>query len=431
MIAAAERTRIRAIVLISALVVGGCAENTGPDYKPPAPYQPPTRPSEPTVGSFHVVLTTSGANPDPDGYMVMVDDSDVTKARVNDTVLVTKVRVDRHVLTLDDVATNCVVDSASSRAFVLTSTRDTVLKITVGCVAPSIPPQLAGMQMLFVRAGQIYRGVLGGSAAPVALGAGEEPAWSPDGQRIAFLRNGDVYVMDASGANERLVAKGVPPDPWGTGGNGFVLETIDGGRHAVAWSPDGSQLALYSNALIVIAPVDGAAPVQLIGAYGTVSYGSLSGSPAWSPDGKHVAFVNDSGMDTELDVFVGDVSGSGLSNVRKLTDAKFSGAMYIQPAWSPDGSRIAMVACNPPVTDPGGPCPGSRVMVMNADGTQPHTLAFAKGYAKPIWSPDGQMIVFSNACGEYRCSSAVLYVSADGTREGMLLDDAHSLVLRQ
>ena len=70
-------------------------------------------------------------------------------------------------------------------------------------------------------------------------------------------------------------------------------------------------------------------------------------------------------------------------------------------------------------------------MVMNADGTQPHTLSFAKGYGKPVWSPDGQMIVFSNACGEYRCSSAVLYVSVDGTRKGMLLDDAHSLILRQ
>jgi len=432
MIAAPVRTRIRAVVLIGALlVVGGCAENTGPDYTPPAPYHPPARTSEPTTGSFHVVLTTTGANPDPDGYMVTVDDSDVTKARVNDTVLVAHVRLDRHVLRLDDVATNCVVDSALSRTFFLTSARDTVIDVTVGCVAPSIPSQLAGMEMLFVRAGQIYRGVIGRSAAPVALGAGEEPAWSPDGQRIAFLRDGDVYVMDASGANERLVATGLPPDPWGNPKNGFVLETIDGGRHAVAWSPDGSQLALYSNALIVIAPVDGAAPVQLIGAYGSVSYGSLSGSPAWSPDGKRVAFVNDSGMDTELDVFIGDVSGSGLSNVRKLTDAVSSGAMYIQPAWSPDGSRIAMVACSLPVTDGGGPCPGSRIMVMNADGTQPHTLSFAKGYGKPVWSPDGQMIVFSNACGEYRCSSAVLYVSVDGTRKGMLLDDAHSLILRQ
>lgn len=430
MIAGAAPTRIRAVVLICALVGGGCGESTAPKAESSTPhYTPPPR-TEPTVGLFHVVLTTTGANPDPDGYMVMVDDSNVTKARVNDTVLVTGVRLDRHVLALDDVATNCVVDSASSRTFFLTSARDTVLNVTVGCVAPSIPPQLAGMEMLFVRAGQIYRGVIGGSAAPVALGTGEEPTWSPDGQRIAFLRSGDVYVMDASGANERLVATGLPPELWGTGGNGFAPEIIDGGRHAVAWSPDGSRLALYSDSSIVIAPVDDAAPVQLSGAYGSI-YGFLSGSPAWSPDGKHVAFVNDSGIDTGLDVLVGDVSGSGLSNVRKLTSAISTATMYIQPSWSPDGSRIAMVACNRPVTYAGGPCPGSRIVVMNADGTQPHTLAFAKGYAKPVWSPDGQMIIFSNACGEYLCSSAVLYVSADGAREGMLLDDAHSLVLRQ
>jgi dipeptidyl aminopeptidase/acylaminoacyl peptidase len=176
---------------------------------------------------------------------------------------------------------------------------------------------------------------------------------------------------------------------------------------------------------IVIAPVDSTGPVVRL----PREYGELAGSPSWSPDGKHVAFVFDSGEETwvdEYDVYVGDVSGSGLSHWRKLTGDSHS-AMYLQPAWSPDGTRIAMVACPQPEDHwLSAPCAGATLVVMNADGSQLRTLASTRGYANPTWSPDGQTIAFANGCADDQCQSAVLYVTADGARKGVLMDGAHS-----
>ena len=182
---------------------------------------------------------------------------------------------------------------------------------------------------------------------------------------------------------------------------------------------------MFANGGIVIAPVDSTAPVVRLPSL----YGELSGSPTWSHDGKQVAFVFNSGEETwvdELDVYVGDVSGSSLSNWRKLTGDSFS-PMYLQPAWSPDGTRIAMVTCPQPMDQwRSMPCAGSALVVMKADGSQPRTLAVTRGYAKPVWSPDGQAIAYADSCADDRCQSAVLYVTADGARNGVLIYGGHS-----
>lgn len=421
MTASAARSRMAAALLVGALTaIGACMDDTGPVYTPPTQRARPPQTAAPAIGTFHVIVATTGTNPDSDGYALIVDDSIKLPVRANDTVLVSKVVIDQHTLRLDNIAPNCVPDTMSSRALNLTSTRDTTTQLAIKCLGSAVPPELAGTQLLFVRGGRIYRTSIGDGAAPAALAAGEEPALSPDGQRIAFVRNDNVYVMDADGANERLIAKGIPvPVP---NNSGLAMFEIDAGREAVAWSPDGTRLALYSGSGIMIAPVDGAAPVH--------SDGIRSGSPAWSPDGRHVAFVVDTPDESQwldiVDVYVGDVDGSGLSNVRKLTNASSSAPIYLQPAWSPDGKQIAMVACGKTGGYGNAPCAHSRIVVMNADGSQPRTLAYASGYSKPAWSPDGQTIAFANTCWNYDCPSAVLYVSIDGTREGVLIDDAHS-----
>jgi Tol biopolymer transport system component len=101
-------------------------------------------------------------------------------------------------------------------------------------------------------------------------------AWSPDGTRIAFVSSeghgepGGVFVMEADGSNQQLVAEGNAFDP--------------------SWSPDGSRIACSLNT------PDGRTALTIVDlATGTVTQplADLSGQqsqPAWSPDGRNIAF---------------------------------------------------------------------------------------------------------------------------------------------
>jgi TolB protein len=104
--------------------------------------------------------------------------------------------------------------------------------------------------------------------------------------------------------------------------------------------------------------------------------------PDWSPDGSRFVY---SGADREgFDLYVRNADGSGLEQITSAPGDE------ITPAWSPDGSRIAFVA-HP---DDGS---GSRLMVVNADGTGAKEL-LATGETSaimPVWSPDASRIAFT------------------------------------
>jgi hypothetical protein len=100
--------------------------------------------------------------------------------------------------------------------------------------------------------------------------------------------------------------------------------------------------------------------------------------PAWSPDGKQIAFRGFWGPTEVSDIFVMDADGS---NVRQLTTG---GAA--EPAWSPDGKQIAYAS-----TD--------AIYAMNTDGSNVHPITpVSHGGAwhnNPTWSPDGSAIAYS------------------------------------
>ncbi len=74
--------------------------------------------------------------------------------------------------------------------------------------------------------------------------------------------------------------------------------------------------------------------------------------PAWSPDGKQIAFA--SGRDGDSEIFVMDADGT---NVRQLTTIN---ASDVYPAWSPDGKQIAFRSSR---------YGGFEIFVMDADGS--------------------------------------------------------------
>jgi TolB protein len=98
--------------------------------------------------------------------------------------------------------------------------------------------------------------------------------------------------------------------------------------------------------------------------------------PAWSPDGRMIAFL--SVRSHNQDIYVLDLDTNATQRVtRHPADDR-------EPAWSPDGRRIAYVTWSGEA--------GLRIQIMNADGSDKHVLA--RKAEKPSWSPDGSKIVF-------------------------------------
>ncbi len=122
--------------------------------------------------------------------------------------------------------------------------------------------------------------------------------------------------------------------------------------------------------------------------------------PAWSPDGSKIAFASDR-AGSHLDIWTMNADGSAKVNLTPLPDSTESGEAGIEPAWSPDGTRIAYAY-------------QGDVWVMNAAGggkTQLTTTTGASGTEKyPDWSPDGLRLT-------YEKSGQIWRMRADGTQQ--------------
>jgi TolB protein len=191
----------------------------------------------------------------------------------------------------------------------------------------------------------------------------ETPALSRDGQRIAFVKRGDVYVMSATGAKARRLT---------------FSTSVEG---APTWSPDGRWIAYSSyhsgHSSIWKMRSDGGAKTRLVGP-------ALVDVPAWSPDGRRIAFAGPNGH-----LWVMNADGSGR---HELTHTA-TGSVDWAPSWSPDGRRVAYesnVGTGPRDLT-------NEIWLIGADGSHPVRLTHnALNDNHPVWSPDGSWLVFSS-----------------------------------
>jgi dipeptidyl aminopeptidase/acylaminoacyl peptidase len=274
-----------------------------------------------------------------------------------------------------------------------------------------------------------------------ALGAGGELAASapvtvtvvPAG-KLAFASNRDgayaLYAMQTDGAGLLRLSTGpgdVRQPAWAPGGQlTFVAEGQAGqatirrlaasgevedlafGRDP-AWSPDGRWLA-YS------ASVEGISQVFVADAQGRESRPLTAetvyaGQPAWSPGGARVAYVAERAGN--LDIWI--VAADGGEPLRLTDDPATDWA----PAWSPDGARLAFVS------DRGG---SYQLYAMHADGSQVEALTdLAQGAEAPAWSPDGYWLAFVAYTGEGAGVNAreIYLMRADGREPVRLTHNAY------
>ena len=133
-----------------------------------------------------------------------------------------------------------------------------------------------------------------------------------------------------------------------------------------------------------------------------------SGFPAWSPDGKRIAFSCIQGGSQELCVMNAD--GSAQMVVTHNT------AQLIAPSWSPNGSKIAFVCTF---------CDGKyQIYVMNADGGGQINLTNNTANDQyPAWSPDGKRIAFSSTLTLNPYNPQIYVMNADGSNRVRLTND--------
>lgn len=233
----------------------------------------------------------------------------------------------------------------------------------------------------------------------------EAPRWSPDGRQFVFQAlvddQTDIYVMDLK-KNEHT-------------------RLTHGGHHnhQPVWSPTGTTIAFHSlrdGGGVWLIESDGSNlrrfPVEI----------RNQGGFSWSPDGRQVVFCAnervaipgaprpESLVELNTDLFIASGDGTKLRSLLRESNGSL-----LLPAWSPDGKKIAFVK------QTNGKPAAFDICLVNIDGTGFTRLSSRPGQNLcPQWLPDNSGVLFHHTPHNTSATPQIIRVLADGTGESVV-----------
>jgi Tol biopolymer transport system component len=204
------------------------------------------------------------------------------------------------------------------------------------------------------------------------------PTWSPDGTRIAFVRErptggSGLCLMNADGTNQ------------------LEITLLNSAASSLSWSPDGRQIAFQEtfegptfNADILVVNADGSNLRNL-----TSDNPSWDQGPAWSPDGSKILFSSYHSGD--IGPILHTIRPDG-TDLQPLPNGFANGFGDFSPNWSPSGNKIVFIVNVWDFDD--------VIFTANSDGTNRQffdgcpQLGCGSDRFNPTWSPDGSKIIF-------------------------------------
>ncbi|MHC1769647.1 MAG: M56 family metallopeptidase [Verrucomicrobiia bacterium] len=205
--------------------------------------------------------------------------------------------------------------------------------------------------------------VFSGAILPSPIWSDFPDLWCPDGSKIAFVHDGDIWVASADGRTSTQLTDTVELDMWPD------------------WSPDGTRIAYaslpapFTNTVVRVAPASGGAS-RLITSIPVVCSGPRFF--AWSPDGKELTIA--SGPDGAISNFP-VLSGEPPRTVLRFEDLGLSAADWLR--WSPTGRLLAFLAPDSAF---------GHTLEIYHPGTG--KIEHCEGYQPWYWSPDDRWISY-------------------------------------
>ena len=295
------------------------------------------------VGSIAVSVSTSGDDQDLDGYQVAVGSGAPSAVDINGSVTIGGLTPGDHTVSLRGEAFNCDVEGDNPHAVTVAAGQETQVTFDVTCRFHlydriAFQSDRSGDWMLYA----VDPYDPGAGVHPLGL-SGIHPAVSPDGLRIAYGFEEDIWVARSDGSAPVRITNTAAVDRY------------------PAWSPDGGWIAFTRDDHIWTMLDDGTQQTNI----------NTEGSePTWSPLGGLIAYVKDTGS--------GDISrvdadgGNGMDLVRNP-------APESSPSWSPRVLWILFVSARD-----GGV---NHVFSKTLDGEFNLTIDLISTAAQPTWAP--------------------------------------------